>query len=1280
MAQPPTPTGSANMNPFDDRPGGGPSALSVVPRSPFDLDDDDYDDVEAPYVPISDDNPLLADHGVGVPSAGHVSGAQSSLGRAVANGQGQTGDVEDPNELQDGLEAADYAGGSRSANPATMGEGDGKSDQESRGAERTIYINDPIRNGQAKYLHNGISTAKYNALTFLPKFLFEQFSKYANIFFLFTACIQQIPGVSPLNRYTTVIPLTIVILISAVKEIIEDLKRHQSDAETNARLCKVLRGTQFVDEKWKNLKVGDILRLENLEFFPADLVLLSSSEPDALCYIETSNLDGETNLKVKQGLPETAKLSTALEANQLQGVLRSEAPNSSLYTYEGVLRLSNGRDVALSPTQLLLRGAQQRNTRWTYSIVINTGHETKLLRNASATPIKQTSVERMTNIQIIFLFLILMTMSIVCASGTLVRTLYGTWEADFLNLNSLGQTVNDVGTAWGYFGLNILTYVILFNNLIPISLMVTMEVVKFVHALFINWDLDMYYEETDAPAVARMSSLVEELGQVDYIFSDKTGTLTSNVMEFQMCTIAGRSYATKVPEDKRARVDESGAEQGFYDMKKLVEDSKVGKNAGYIQEFLTLLAVCHTVIPETSDETGEVIYQASSPDEGALVKGAANLGYVFHTRRPRSVTISVEGVDQEYEILNICEFNSTRKRMSAIVRGPDGKIKLYCKGADTVILERLSPGNPFVSVTVANLEDYATDGLRTLCLAVREVSDSEYQAWSAVYDKAATSLSDRQNQLDRAAELIEKDLFLLGATAIEDKLQDGVPDTIHTLQLAGIKIFVLTGDRQETAINIGYSCKLLNEEMSLLICNASNPQDTREFLERKLLAVRGSVSSLGGGPISKRKWWQMGRRARLAEIDVQPLALIIDGRTLDFALTPELELLFLELACLCKAVICCRVSPLQKALVVKLVKRELDSVLLAIGDGANDVSMIQAAHIGIGINGREGLQAARSSDFAISQFRYLRKLLLVHGGWSYNRLSKMILYSFYKNIALYMIQFWFALDNAFSGQTLFESWTLSAYNVILTVFPPVAIGIFDQYLNARMLDRYPQLYKAGQKSIFFNVAVFWGWTLNAVFHSAMMYYLTCLAWGESAVLSSGVVAGLWMLGTGFVYTVDIVTVVLKAALISNYWTKFEVISYVGSILFWVLFFLPLYALVAPLMGMSMELEGMSGVLFGGAVFWFVIILIPVACLIRDYAWKYYQRTYRAKDYHIVQEIQRYNIPDYRPRMEWFRKAVHKVRLIQRLKRNRGYAFSQNESGQATLIRMYDTTKTKAKGL
>lgn len=379
----------------------------------------------------------------------------------------------------------------------------------------------------------------------------------------------------------------------------------------------------------------------------------------------------------------------------------------------------------------------------------------------------------------------------------------------------------------------------------PYSLIVTMEFVKYFLGVLVNQDTDMYHAESDTPAMARTSSLIEELGQIDYIFSDKTGTLTCNVMEFRMCTIAGIGYAEVVPEDKKIRIDENGKEVGFYDFNKLKQNEENHSTRQVIEEFLRLLAVCHTVIPEPNEETAEIVFQASSPDEGALVKGAQIMGWAFTTRRPRSVIYSHNGQSYEYEILNICEFNSTRKRMSAVVRGPDRKIKLYVKGADTVILERLGQHNPYVDETCAHLEDYANEGLRTLCIAYRDVSDEEYAEWSKIYEKAATTINNRQAELDKAAELIEKNLFLLGATAIEDRLQDGVPDTIHTLAQAGIKLWVLTGDRQETAINIGYSCKLITEDMNLIICNQSTHFETKEFLLSKLNAVKGGVTTAG---------------------------------------------------------------------------------------------------------------------------------------------------------------------------------------------------------------------------------------------------------------------------------------------------------------------------------------------------------------------------------------------------------------------------------------------------
>ncbi|KAF1854351.1 hypothetical protein Lal_00045115 [Lupinus albus] len=757
---------------------------------------------------------------------------------------------------------------------------------------------------------------------------------------------------------------------AANKNWLRTTRRKQADNALNTSKARVLRGSTFQETKWINVAVGDIIRVESEEPFPSDLVLLASSEPEGLCYIETANLDGETNLKIKQGLPETSSMVSPNELSRLGDVSSRNSPNSSLYTYEATLTMQTGggeKEFALNPEQLLLRGATLRNTPWVHGVVVFTGHETKLMRNATAAPIKRTKVERKLNMLVLLLVGILLVLSIVCTVGDLIQRKV---EGDALSYLFLDPT-NTAGQITQTFLKDMVTYWVLFSALVPISLFVTVELVKYWHGILINDDLDMYYDKNDTPATCRTSSLVEELGMVEYVFSDKTGTLTCNQMEFKQCSIAGIQYSEDVPEDRRPTMVD-GVEVGLFDYKALKSNLANGhETAPAIDHFLSLLATCHTVIPEM-DEKGGIKYQAASPDEGALVAGALDLGFKFTARKPKSVIIDANGRELEYELLAVCEFNSTRKRMSTIYRCPDGKIRCYCKGADTVILERLNDQNPHVEVTLRHLEEYASEGM---------VQDLRYGQM--------TVGGNRAEEVDKASEIIEKDFFLLGATAIEDRLQDGVPETIHTLQQANIKVWVLTGDRQETAINIGMSCKLLSEDMMLLIVNEETAAATRDNIQKKMDAIR----TQGDGTI-----------------ETETLALIIDGKSLTFALEKDLEKLFLDLAIMCKAVICCRVSPLQKALVVKLVKKyQKESILLAIGDGANDVSMIQAAHIGIGISGEEGLQAARSADVAIAQFRFLRKLLLVHGAWSYQRVTKTILFSFYKNIALYMTQFWVSM-------------------------------------------------------------------------------------------------------------------------------------------------------------------------------------------------------------------------------------------------------------------------------
>ncbi|KXX81576.1 putative phospholipid-transporting ATPase DRS2 [Madurella mycetomatis] len=1119
---------------------------------------------------------------------------------------------------------------------------------------RIIHLNNPPANSANKYVDNHVSTAKYNIATFLPKFLFEQFSKFANIFFLFTAGLQQIPGLSPTNRYTTIGPLIIVLMVSAGKELVEDYRRKQADKALNMSKARVLRGSSFTETKWINVAVGDIVRVESEEPFPADLVLLASSEPEGLCYIETANLDGETNLKIKQALPETSSMVSSSELSRLGGRVRSEQPNSSLYTYEATLTMQAGggeKELPLNPEQLLLRGATLRNTPWIHGVVVFTGHETKLMRNATAAPIKRTRVEKQLNMLVLVLVGMLLVLSVISTVGDLIMRSVSGDGLEYLRLEAL----DGASAVARIFVKDMVTYWVLFSSLVPISLFVTLELVKYWHGILINDDMDIYYDVTDTPANCRTSSLVEELGMVEYVFSDKTGTLTCNQMEFKACSIAGIMYAETVPEDRVPTI-EDGVEVGIYEFKQLRENIKGHATAQAIDHFLTLLATCHTVIPE-QDEDGRIKYQAASPDEGALVEGAVQLGYKFVARKPRAVIIETNGEQLEYELLAVCEFNSTRKRMSTIYRCPDGKVRCYCKGADTVILERLNENNPHVDVTLRHLEEYASEGLRTLCLAMREIPEHEFQEWFQVYEKAQTTIGGtRAEELDKAAEIIEHDFYLLGATAIEDRLQDGVPETIHTLQEAGIKVWVLTGDRQETAINIGMSCKLLSEDMMLLIVNEESATATRDNIQKKLDAIRNQGD---------------------ATIETETLALVIDGKSLTYALEKDMEKLFLDLAVMCKAVICCRVSPLQKAMVVKLVKKyQKESILLAIGDGANDVSMIQAAHIGIGISGVEGLQAARSADVSVAQFRFLRKLLLVHGAWSYHRIAKTILFSFYKNITLYLTQFWYVFQNVFSGEVIYESWTLSFYNVFYTVLPPLVLGILDQFVSARLLDRYPQLYNLGQKNTFFKIRVFAAWILTAVYHSIILYVGASLFWINDGVQSNSVPAGKWLWGTAM-YGAVLLTVLGKASLVTNNWTKYHVIAIPGSMAIWIVF-VAVYGTVAPKLGFSTEYHGVIPRLFSSPSFWLQMPTLAILCLARDFAWKFSKRLWRPEAYHHVQEIQKYNIQDYRPRMEQFQKAIRKVRQVQRMRKQRGYAFSQADESQTRVLQAYDTTQHRGR--
>ncbi|KAM4707838.1 phospholipid-transporting ATPase ID-like [Discoglossus pictus] len=1133
--------------------------------------------------------------------------------------------------------------------------------------ERVLRANDREFNLKFKYETNSIKTSKYNFFTFLPLNLFEQFQRVANAYFVFLLILQLIPQVSSLSWFTTVVPLVLVLTISAVKDGMDDYYRHKSDNQVNNRTVQVLSKGGFTNEKWMNIRVGDIIKLEDNNFVTADLLLLSSSEPNSLIYIETAELDGETNLKVKQSLTVTGDLGEDLEQlSQFDGTVVCEAPNNKLDTFTGTLTYKENK-YSLDNSRILLRGCTLRNTDWCFGMVIFAGPDTKLMQNSGRTTLKRTSIDRLMNLLVLCIFVFLATMCIVLAIGN------GIWEYKqgyYFQIYLPWQEGVDNSAFSGF--LVFWSYVIILNTVVPISLYVSVEIIRLGNSFYINWDRKMYYPKKDTPSEARTTTLNEELGQISYIFSDKTGTLTQNIMTFNKCTIDGNSYGDIFDfAGNRLEVTEftekvdfcynplADHKFAFYDHR-LVEAVKLGNTSCH--EFFRLLALCHTAMSEEK-KPGELVYQAQSPDEGALVTAARNFGFVFRSRTPETITLVEMGETKVYELLAILDFNNERKRMSVIVKSPDGRLTLYCKGADTIVYELLdSSCEDLKEVTTEHLNEFAGEGLRTLVLAYKDLDKDYFKQWQERHHEASTSMEDREEKLAELYEEIEKDLKLLGATAIEDKLQDGVPQTIETLTKADIKIWVLTGDKQETAENIGYSCNMLQDEMKeVFIIQGHSSAEVLEEL-RSARRKMNPDSFLDSNEVNV----QIENRSKKCKLipddemeGEDTYGIIINGHSLAYALEEHLEIELLRTACMCQAVICCRVTPLQKAQVVQLVKKYKKAVTLAIGDGANDVSMIKTAHIGVGISGQEGMQAVLSSDFSFAQFRYLQRLLLVHGRWSYIRMCRFLRFFFYKNFAFTLVHFWYGFFCGFSAQTVYDEWFITLYNLVYTSLPVLGMSLFDQDVDDRWSMEYPKLYKPGQLNSYFNIKEFMKCVLHGVYSSIVLFFIPYGAMYET-MRDDGKAISDYQSFALVTQTALLLVVSIQVGLDTSYWTAVNHFFIWGSLSVY-------FAIV-----FTMYSDGMYLIFTGSFPFigtarntlsqpniWLTIILTTLLCVlpvvIYRFLWIEIKPSYSDKVLKKIREAKKRPMPP--PR---------RAKLRRTSSRRSGYAFS-HQHGYGDLI-------------
>ncbi|XP_069796468.1 phospholipid-transporting ATPase ID-like isoform X2 [Narcine bancroftii] len=1074
--------------------------------------------------------------------------------------------------------------------------------------ERRVRANAREYNEKFQYANNCIKTSKYNIITFLPVNLFEQFQEVANTYFLFLLILQLIPQISSLSWFTTIVPLVLVLTITAVKDATDDYFRHKSDEQVNNRQSLLLVNGSLQKDKWMNVRVGDIIKLENNQFVAADLLLLSSSEPHGLCYIETAELDGETNMKVRQSLSVTSELGDTSTLATFDGEVICEPPNNKLDRFTGMLHWRESK-IPLDNRNLLLRGCVLRNTECCFGLVLFAGPDTKLMQNSGRSKFKRTSIDRLMNTLVLWIFGFLVCMGIILAIGNCI------WEHEVGDLYQI-YLPWDRGVDSAIFSgfLSFWSYIIILNTVVPISLYVSVEVIRLGHSYFINWDRKMYCAQWDTAAEARTTTLSEELGQIEYIFSDKTGTLTQNIMTFNKCSINGKTYGDlsdhlghkcDVREQKRPAVDFSFNELAdpcfSFEDPQLMEAVKLGD--ARVHEFFRLLSLCHTVMSEDSEEGG-LYYKAQSPDEGALVTAARNFGFVFRGRTPSTVVVSEMGREVTYRLLAILDFNHGRRRMSVIVRNATGRIRLYCKGADSIVFERLHPSSHrLMDVTVEHLNEFASEGLRTLVLAYRDLDEKAFQDWSERHEEARRALENREERLASVYEDIEQEMTLLGATAIEDKLQEGVQETIAVLSLANIKIWVLTGDKPETAVNIGYSCKMLTDDLAdLFLLSGRTVHEVREELRRARERMSDSFRSINGYSSSEKL--SSPKLASVVEEMPGECALVISGHSLAHALEADLELEFLETACACRSVICCRVTPLQKAQVVELVKKHKKAVTLAIGDGANDVGMIKTAHIGVGISGQEGIQAVLASDYSFAQFRFLQRLLLVHGRWSYLRMCKFLCYFFYKNFAFTMVHFWFGFFCGFSAQTVYDQYFITLYNIVYTSLPVLAMGVFDQDVPEQRSLQYPKLYEPGQLNLLFNKREFFICIAQGIYTSTFLFFIPYGTFADSTH-SNGTHMADYQSFAVTVATSLVIVVSLQIGLDTGYWTAINHFFIWGSL---AIYFAILFAMQSPglfeIFPNQFPFVANANNTLGQPAVWLTIALTTVVCIMPIIAFRF----------------------------------------------------------------------------
>ena len=937
-------------------------------------------------------------------------------------------------------------------------------------SRKTVYIKDNFRNKTE--WSNKIENQKYNLITFVPVVLFNQFKQFGNFFYLIMSVSQFFDELVVGFLFTYISPLVIVVSISMLKELYDDINRRIQDKKTNSTEITVLKENAFsksvekILKKASDLLVGDIIELKKDTRVPADIIVLKTfnESNDNQAFIRTDQLDGETDWKLRKA-PESTQKMTDFEIVKCDGKLVCEPPSKLIYNFEGALNIGNGIKEPLN-LENTIWASTVIASQGVIGIVIYTGKESRARMNSSTPKLKIGILDKELNKSNVYLFVIMLILSLAL---TILKGFYFSATTFFIFFK----------------------FIILFCAIIPIALRVNLDVSKTWFSYMINRD------KTIPETIARNSTIPEELGRISYVFSDKTGTLTKNEMIFKRISMTNEHFGEgDFNELKQVLEDEcSKSDAPLLDVYNLVKnennpneenenivnnDINTGKDLkkskskfrrkrnNLIRDTITAMLLCNNVTPIVDDKEKEKItYQASSPDEIALVKFAETLNMKLIYRTDKLMRIKdAAGKEEEFEVLANFPFSSETKRMGIVLKNIKyGHIIFYLKGAENVMKNYAK--EEYIGYINENAENLATKGLRTLVLTQKLLSEEEFNKWNVEYKEASTSMENRKEKMAQVVSKLENDMDFLCVTGVEDLLQDDVATTIDNLRNAGMKIWMLTGDKVETATCISISAGIKGKYQKTF---------TIKYDDIACEQKSGTILKL------KEKFKEYNNKN-----SVESHIFIIDGELLDLALK-NCEEEFFETTKQSPSVVCCRCSPTQKRIVVKTIKKYIKNArTAAVGDGGNDVAMIQEADVGIGIVGKEGLQASLAADYSIKEFRSLNILLLWWGRLAYKNTSTLANFVMHKGLIISINQFIFSMMFYYNAVPLYNGMLSLGYSTIFTCTPAISI-LFDQDIDKDNVLKFPTLYKVLLKGRELNLKNFLWWLFKSIIQSGILMF------------------------------------------------------------------------------------------------------------------------------------------------------------------------------------------------